>query len=482
MGQQVLWNLDRNSHGTVTCVATLPGGNTLKRQWTDVVQFVADGNEWVAEVAQAAPEADATPQDWPAARPTWPWPEDVSAQGEWLQFFRKWNSHSYEVPIHVDDLFDFASSLTLLSRFRNDSGYKGYARHRLDLILRSFAEPWHGYRVTREDGLFLLHSSTPVKHVRGNNSAHWKRAEEIATKATEAGYGALGKIAASMGLSYSRTWTMLRTATVFPPKKRHEEISFTHHSIAAITSDPDYWINVAATEKMDAKSFLLLIQASRQQSGGESVKTSSSERWHLADQALELKESLGYSTAQIARQFNLTERYTLRLITTAKTFPPDKRSENISFTRYVKAVQYHNSQLLGSEGSLHIERINLSRPESSGPKHYISVGFTHEELAGIDMTARRLHVSRSEYIRTRLFAERALVDPPTVDSQTHRAPNPRDLESLTGDTPLSRFWDTLAPWASHISDVGWFKQWPMAPDVLERIEAVWPMLTTHKEV
>lgn len=114
--------------------------------------FVSRVGEWIAEVAQAAPQAQATPQNWPAAHPTWPWPERVSAEQEWRAFFDAWHDSLGNRPVRNANLIRLARSQGLLPRFLNDPGYSGPAEFRLSVVLRSLVTPWRGYHVAVEGG------------------------------------------------------------------------------------------------------------------------------------------------------------------------------------------------------------------------------------------------------------------------------------------------------------------------------------------
>lgn len=102
-----------------------------------------------------------------------------------------------------------------------------------------------------------------------------------------------------------------------------------------------------------------------------------------------------------------------------------------------------------------------------------------DERAKIDDRARRYGMSRSAYARFRLIEDGAAVEPPRMPHPSGFHPDPHALESLTADEPLSRYWDVLGPWTDRLEGTGtqWFTQWPLAPGVMERIEAVWPLLT-----
>ncbi len=368
MNEQVLWHIRRaTSSARVEGTATLPNGNSIKQHWPNVTAFITNIDKWVNELTQKFPDVRVIPQDWPASRPTWPWPEDLSAEDEWNAFLAAWQTHFKNRPVRNSDLIRFAKSANLLPRFFNDPGYVGPLELRLSIVLRCLAS-WHGYYVSVvEKGLYSISNSPLPEYIeiatkfRGMSS--WERADATVRTVEILKHNALSRLSMDTGFATNYLSEMLRTAKVFPPESRNPNLTFTRHRRAAGTSDPYAAIAMASKRRVYRR---------------ESVQP-------------------------------------LREITVGTYLPPKVVAE---------------------------------------------------------MDAQRGTNSRSGFIRD-LLVEHFATEPP----YTKRL-NPSTLEQLTQNTTLSEFWNELTPWVDHLGPQGltWFRKWPLAPGVIERIEAVWPLL------
>lgn len=376
----VAWRLERSARGVVTCTATLPDGTAQKRIWNSLDEFLTAIDEWVAEIARSAPTASVVSQDWPASRPTWPWPEKVSAEREWLDFLAAWRKYLGDKPARNGDLIALAKRHGLLTRFLADPGYTGVPELRLAIVLRSLSKPWHGHRViTQSNGQHLLLSA--------------------------------------------------------PESDAYQE------ALAALL----------ATGEHDRQM------------------------WARADAALRATRSLGRRTAaKLAAETGLSASYIRELVDTARTFPPGTRNAALSFT-------HHKMAAMTKDPHKELQRAATMGLQVGKHASHITMRLRDEELRRIDEMARHYNVTRSAFIRIRVLGENtsAAVQPPAAPRPSHL--DPHNLETLSANAPLSHFWHILSPWAERLGPEGaaWFRQWPLAPEVMERIEAVWPFLTQH---
>jgi len=79
------------------------------------------------------------------------------------------------------------------------------------------------------------------------DSVKWGQALLCAAIETKYGEGSISTFAADMGIGESTAYRLRRTWIAFPRiEDRYPDMTFGHHALAAMTNDPNYWIEVAA--------------------------------------------------------------------------------------------------------------------------------------------------------------------------------------------------------------------------------------------
>lgn len=82
----------------------------------------------------------------------------------------------------------------------------------------------------------------------------WAQAEWAAAMTQRWGRDTAKMVAGNVGLSAGYVRQLVATANTFPdPDLRAADLDFSHHRIAAMTDDPDYWIQVAVDHQLSVE-------------------------------------------------------------------------------------------------------------------------------------------------------------------------------------------------------------------------------------
>jgi hypothetical protein len=134
--------------------------------------------------------------------------------------------------------------------------------------------------------------------------AHWKQAEWAAAMAVKYGRETARLLAGEVGLSTVYIRHLIATAKAFPtPESRAQDLSFTHHRIAAMTEDPQGWIERAAAEGLSVAQLRELTKKSR-------------DRMAMADMARRAEERLVRLAREYNEEFSETTRTRVELVWT----------------------------------------------------------------------------------------------------------------------------------------------------------------------
>lgn len=129
-----------------------------------------------------------------------------------------------------------------------------------------------------------------VSLLEAGEEALWRQAEWAAAMAVKYGRETARLLASEVGVSAAYVRQLIATAKAFPtPESRAQDLSFTHHRIAAMTEDPEGWIERAAAEGMSTAQLRERIRA-----GGDRISR--------ADLARRAEERL----VRLAREYNET--------------------------------------------------------------------------------------------------------------------------------------------------------------------------------
>ncbi|MDA8344445.1 MAG: hypothetical protein M0Z66_03055 [Thermaerobacter sp.] len=86
-----------------------------------------------------------------------------------------------------------------------------------------------------------------INLVQQGEAAIWAQAAWAMEMTGRHGRGTAKMLAADVGLSASYVRQMVATAKAFPtPESRGQDLTFTHHRLAAMTGDPEKWLDAAA--------------------------------------------------------------------------------------------------------------------------------------------------------------------------------------------------------------------------------------------
>ena len=141
-----------------------------------------------------------------------------------------------------------------------------------------------------------------VSLMEAEADAHWKQAEWAAAMAVKYGHETARLLAGEVGLSAAYIRHLIATAKAFPtPESRAQDLSFTHHRVAAMTKEPRAWLERAVTEGMSVDQMR------------ERTKT---DRIAKADRALRAEERLVRLAQEYNRDYSETTRTAVELVWT----------------------------------------------------------------------------------------------------------------------------------------------------------------------
>lgn len=105
-------------------------------------------------------------------------------------------------------------------------------------------------------------------------------------------------IAANLGCSEQHVRGMAKTFSAFPDEQEREkyaELSWYHFRVAASTTDPDYWIQIAAEQELSIRELKKLL-------AGETVKDELRDAERAWGKVIKLTEKEGPAAAWIEQQ------------------------------------------------------------------------------------------------------------------------------------------------------------------------------------
>lgn len=99
--------------------------------------------------------------------------------------------------------------------------------------------------------------------LEGERENLWAQADWALHMTATYGRKTAKTLAADSGLSASYVRQLVATAKVFPDDSRAQDLRFTHHRMAAMTTEPEMWLQHAMAEAMSVKELRQAITASR---------------------------------------------------------------------------------------------------------------------------------------------------------------------------------------------------------------------------
>lgn len=129
-----------------------------------------------------------------------------------------------------------------------------------------------------------------IQLLEGERENLWAQADWALHMTATYGRKTARMLAADSGLSAAYVRQLVVTAKMFPDEKRVADLSFSHHKIAAMTQDPDGWLQKSIANEFSVKDLRQAIADGR-------------DRISEAEEARRAAERL----VQAARKFN--ERY-----------------------------------------------------------------------------------------------------------------------------------------------------------------------------
>ena len=153
-----------------------------------------------------------------------------------------------------------------------------------------------------ERAAFMADVAVFVSLMEAEADAHWKQAEWAAAMTVKYGRETASRLAGEVGLSAAYVRHLIATAKAFPtPESRAQDLSFTHHRVAAMTEDPQAWLGIAVSEGLSVDQLR------------ERTKTSG-DRIAKADRARRAEERLVRLAREYNQDFSETTRTTVELV------------------------------------------------------------------------------------------------------------------------------------------------------------------------
>ena len=92
----------------------------------------------------------------------------------------------------------------------------------------------------------------------------WAQAEQARVMRVRYGRDTARLLASEVGLTKGYIRQLIGTANVFPdPSQRAQDLSFSHHRIAAFTEDPEQWLQTSVDEQWSVDDLRAAIQAAK---------------------------------------------------------------------------------------------------------------------------------------------------------------------------------------------------------------------------
>lgn len=103
-----------------------------------------------------------------------------------------------------------------------------------------------------------------ISFVETEEDAKWRQAEHALDMTRRWGRHTATRLASDVGRSASYIRQLIATAKAFPdPAQRAADLSFSHHRIAAMTRDPEGWIDQAAAHQWSVEELRQAIRDAR---------------------------------------------------------------------------------------------------------------------------------------------------------------------------------------------------------------------------
>ena len=103
-----------------------------------------------------------------------------------------------------------------------------------------------------------------VSLMEHESASLWAQAEQARLMRVRYGRDTARLLASEVGLTKGYIRQLIGTANVFPdPTQRAQDLSFSHHRIAAFTEDPDYWLHEAVAEEWSVDDLRAAIKTAK---------------------------------------------------------------------------------------------------------------------------------------------------------------------------------------------------------------------------
>ena len=99
--------------------------------------------------------------------------------------------------------------------------------------------------------------------LEGERDSLWAQADWAIHMTAAYGRKTAKMLATDSGLSAAYVRQLVATAKAFPEGSRAADLSFSHHKVAAMTDDPDAWLQMAIREELSVKELGQAISDSR---------------------------------------------------------------------------------------------------------------------------------------------------------------------------------------------------------------------------
>jgi hypothetical protein len=111
----------------------------------------------------------------------------------------------------------------------------------------------------------------------------WAQAEQARTMKLRYGRETARNLATEVGCSRGYIRELIGTANVFPdPAQRAQDLSFSHHRIAAFTDDPERWLSMAIEQQWSVQDLRDAIRAAKDPVAAEATAQRAADRLERA--------------------------------------------------------------------------------------------------------------------------------------------------------------------------------------------------------